>query len=168
MHNMLFNSQTIISLLIILGGMGLSRIAHWLIGRFGETKKIARSRRLIIQKLTQLIILLSILFTLIIFWGIKWANIWVVLTSVLGIIGIGFFAAWSFLSNIFVAFLFYFTVPFKIGDEISIIDGDHVIRGKVRDMTLFHIKLKSDEISESLVPNNYAFQRVIIKHYKSS
>ncbi|MBC8185500.1 mechanosensitive ion channel [candidate division KSB1 bacterium] len=97
-------------------------------------------------------------------WGIEFTNIWVLLTSILGVIGIGFFATWSLLSNIFSAFLLFSTVPFKIDDKITIKDGDNSISGVVVDMTLFYIILKNSDEETVIVPNNTIFQKVVIKH----
>jgi MscS family membrane protein len=159
-----FKYQIIITLIFIFLGFIAHKSNKLIISKFAQKRKIARARQLLIHKLSFFSILILLITILIFVWGIKLTNIWVLTTSVLGVVGIGFFATWSLLSNIFSAFLLFSTVPFKIDDNITIKDGDNSISGVVIDMTLFYIILKNNNNESAVVPNNMIFQKIIIKH----
>ncbi len=159
-----YKYQLIFTLVLIVSSVVAHRLNKLLITNFSQKRKIARARQLLIQKLSFTSILLILMIVIFFVWGIEFTNIWVLITSILGVIGIGFFATWSLLSNVFSAFLLFSTVPFKIDDKITIKDGDNSIAGIVIDMTLFYIIMKNSDEETVIVPNNMIFQKVVIKH----
>mgnify|MGYP000890007788 CR=1 FL=1 len=78
-----------------------------------------------------------------------------------------FFAAWSVLSNIFCSFLIFTTKPFRLHDQIEVIDSPDKpgIRGRVVDINLIYTTLQdSNPASQNCllkVPNSLFFQRMM-------
>ena len=91
----------------------------------------------------------------------------VLVISSISVIGIAFFASWSFLSNVFAGLLLFYSSPFKIEDLITIKDGNNDITGEVIDMTLFYVFLKDDSGNKINIPNNVILQKIVVKHSKN-
>ncbi|ACF13972.1 conserved hypothetical protein [Chloroherpeton thalassium ATCC 35110] len=125
---------------------------------------LKQTRGIGIRKFLKATSVLLFVLALIIVWGLNPDNLWVVGSTVISFIGIGFFASWSFLSNIFAAFILFFTSPFKIGDYISFKESSEDMFGKVHDMTLVYVFIKKDEGGTICIPNNVILQRTVIKY----
>lgn len=94
---------------------------------------------------------------------------WSLITAGLAAFSIGFVAAWSMLSNATAALLVITFRPFRIGDEIEIMDSDgKSLGGRVLDLNLMYTSLllaKNPEDSDAKkyfrVPNILLFQKII-------
>lgn len=86
------------------------------------------------------------------------ADAWTTLMALVAVIGVGFIAIWSILSNAFCALVLLVTQPFQIGDDIEILPDS--IRGKVIDLTLLFTILHCEDGSTVQIPNNLFFQRM--------
>ena len=84
------------------------------------------------------------------------------LSSIFAIIGVALFAQWSILSNITASFIIFFNFPYKIGDEIKVIDTDGDISGTIVEISLFHVLIQQ---GEDLItyPNSLILQKAVIK-----
>jgi small-conductance mechanosensitive channel len=125
---------------------------------------LKQSRGYRIQKVLKIGTYLLFFLSLLIIWGFKPDNIWIVGSAVLSFIGIGLFASWSFFSNILASFILFFTSPYKIGDTISFKEGSEDFKGKITDMTTIFVYVTNDEGGEISIPNNQLLQRVVLKH----
>jgi small-conductance mechanosensitive channel len=84
---------------------------------------------------------------------------WTMLTTVGALVGIGFFAVWSVLSNWLCTFVILVTRPFAIGDDVEFV-GDPV-RGRVVDLNFIYTTLRTDDGGTLQIPNNLFFQKVL-------
>lgn len=101
-----------------------------------------------------------ILITIIIaIWGVEQAKLLTFITSVLAVIGIALFAQWSILSNISSALIIFISHPVKLGESITIIDKEFDITGKVSDIGLFYVSLKTETNEKIMIPNNVFLQK---------
>ena len=83
--------------------------------------------------------------------GIGVQSIWISLAAFIAMMAVGFFAAWSILSNL-LAFLIIMVVrPFRIGDKVAVMPEN--IAGEIIDINLLYHRLKTEEDDEILVPN---------------
>ena len=98
---------------------------------------------------------------LVIIWGVDPRNIFVALSSIFAIIGIAFFAQWSFLSNITAGLLLFFTTPFHIGDYVRIHDKDVPLEAEVIDILTFHIHFRTISGEIVVYPNSLLLQKGI-------
>lgn len=112
-----------------------------------------------IQKFINLLILVTIVTVVIAIWGVQQKNILTFITSFLTIVGIALVAQWSILSNISSAIIIFISHPVKLGESITIIDKDFDIKGRVSDIGLFYVILKTDINEKVMIPNNTFLQK---------
>lgn len=135
--------------------------------KFGKKQKYLEIRVIYVKKFF-VFFLFSILFVVVTFiWGIDIRGVLIFASSFFALIGVALFASWSVLSNITAGIIIFFSFPYKIGDEIKIIDGDNSIEGEIIDMTLFHIQIKEINENTTTCPNNLAIQKAISKLHQN-
>lgn len=83
------------------------------------------------------------------------------LGGLLALIGIGFVAVWSTLSNVLCTLLLLTVRPFRVGDELELVPDP--IRGRVVDLNLFFTTLQAEDGRLIQLPNNLFFQRVVVR-----
>lgn len=100
--------------------------------------------------------------------GIKINSLWTVVSAVLAMVAIGFVAVWSVLSNLLCTLMLLIFHPFKVGDEIEIIDPAMTMGmgGRVRNINLMFTSLHTtgagaEDKSTLHIPNNIFFQKII-------
>jgi small-conductance mechanosensitive channel len=100
--------------------------------------------------------------------GVSAAVLWTAFTGFAAVAAVAFFAAWSVLSNIFCTFLLVLTRPFRLYDQIELLEsGDKPgLRGQVVDVNVIYTTLKetpADDGTASVlqIPNSLFFQRVV-------
>lgn len=122
-----------------------------------------------IAKLVCFLINIGCVLTLAIIWGVEPRNAIIVFSSLFTIIGVAMFAQWSILSNITAGIVIFFSMPFRIGDEIEILDKDHPIKAVVENVMTFTIHLRTEEGNLVVMSNTLFFQKVLtIKDSKNS
>lgn len=69
---------------------------------------------------------------------------WAVISTALAALALGFVAAWSVLSNATAALLIVFFRPFRIGDEVEMVEltNGYTVGGRVLDMNLLYVTLE--------------------------
>ncbi|TYP98879.1 mechanosensitive ion channel-like protein [Tenacibaculum adriaticum] len=128
------------------------------------TKKLTKSyiiknaiephRRKLILKISYFIYYTIFLFSLPITLGINLEEVAVFASSVLAVLGVGFFAQWSILSNLTASIILFFYHPMRIGDTIRIIDKDYDLTGKIKNITGFYVLLHVSEGNRDItIPN---------------
>ena len=98
---------------------------------------------------------------ILLFWGIDKKDLAFYLSSFVAVLGIALFAQWSMLSNITAGILLFINHPARIGDTIVVEEKDFPIKGKVKDIGLFFISLKTEQNDLLTIPNSLLFQKVI-------
>lgn len=102
--------------------------------------------------------------------GVPVASVWATVSTVLIAVAVGFVAVWSVLSNLLCSVLIVLVEPFRIGDDIEIIEpvGGTGLRGRVVEISLLYTTL-AETTDEGLagptiqVPNNTFFQKSLRK-----
>lgn len=107
------------------------------IRRFSAIKSIDLNRRRIISKLTNFFLYLITGIILAGIWGVAPSQFAVYISSVLALLGVGFFAQWSILSNLTSSVILFFAHPLRIGDRIRVLDKDFNWIGEVKDISGF-------------------------------
>lgn len=138
-------------------------IVHKLIDRTTTNKVIQKTRGKIIKKAFGVALISISLAIIPIIWGVDQSELAIFIGSVLTVIGIAMFAQWSILSNITSSIIIFFSHSVKLDDTIVIIDKDYDIEGRVRDIGLFFVTLKTPEGEEVSIPNNVFIQKMIKK-----
>lgn len=97
--------------------------------------------------------------------GVSASVLWTAFTGFAAVGAVAFFAAWSVLSNLFCALLIMVTQPFRLGDDIELLDTAEKpgARGRVVDINLLYVTLREGEQPLRLlqIPNALIFQRVV-------
>jgi len=133
------------------------------INRIVGTNRATTTRSKIVKKAINLttisiftVIILSIL-------GVNQRELALFIGSALTILGIALFAQWSILSNITSGIIIFFNHTVKLDDTITIIDKDYEIEGRISDIGLFFIILKTNEDEQITIPNSVFLYKMIKK-----
>ncbi len=124
---------------------------------------LKKVRGKIIKKVINLINILVCLILILIIWGVDQSELAVFIGSLLTVLGIALFAQWSILSNITSSIIIFFNHPVKLDDTITIIDKDYETEGRVSDIGVFFIILKTKEGEQITIPSNVFIQKMIKK-----
>ncbi len=162
-------TNQIIATAIVVGVFVVLRfVLRSIIKNFGRKAFFSEGRtNLVIKYIDYLINTLAII-SLFAIWGVEGKHVVLVISSVLTIIGVAFFAQWSILSNVTAGIILFFSFPFKIGDRIRIMDKDFPVEAEIEDIKSFYTLLKTIDGEEIAFPNNLLLQKgiVIISHKK--
>jgi len=152
MFNMTYFLQVVLPALIAIAiGVIVERILAFLVSRFGKRRALDPSHVHLIKLIIRWLIIIVLVIVVAGIFGIGAQSIWISLAAFIAMMVVGFFAAWSILSNL-LAFLIIMVVrPFRIGNRVVVMPEN--IAGEIIDMNLLYHKLKSEEGDEILVPN---------------
>ncbi len=157
----LFKLEALQSVSVFIVLFVLRMIITYSVRRFSERKnKVKKRANLIMKYVDAFFIIIAIIISIFI-WGIKIKDIGVIASSVFAIIGVGFFAQWSVLSNLTSGVIIFFTLPYKIGDRIKIHDKDFPIIATIEDIKAFHTNLRTGDGGLHTYPNNLILQKGI-------
>lgn len=132
-----------------------------LVRKHAQFHEMARSRELYVNKLINLVLFIFFASLAGIIWGVSFRGLSIYFASIFTIIGVALFASWSILSNLTASVILFFFFPYRIGDKIKIIDGDNSVEGKIMDITLFYLRLETEDKELYSYPNNVALQKPI-------
>jgi small-conductance mechanosensitive channel len=145
---------------LALGRRGLKALGHM----SHVSKTLVGVLRLVLRWVVFVIVALLVITQL----GVNLGSLWAVLSALLAIVGIGFVAVWSLLSNVSSTLLLLIFHPFTIGDEIEVIEttGGPGLRGRVMRINFMYTMLEekepqTGEVLVTLVPNSTFFQKTI-------
>jgi small-conductance mechanosensitive channel len=91
-------------------------------------------------------------------WGVSVGGLWTLLVSAATVIGVGFLATWTMVSNITASFFIAFWRPFRLGDEIEILPEN--FKGRVIDSNLMFVVARESSGAVIQIPNNLFFQKM--------
>ena len=131
------------------------------ISKFSFVRSIEIHRRKVIFNMSYLIIYLLFGSFLAIIWGVQLKDFGVFMSSVLAILGVGFFAQWSILSNLTASVILFFNHPVRIGNRIRILDVDFNWTGVVTNITGFYFFIETDKGEKISLPNSLVIQKGI-------
>ncbi len=158
---MSFKNEILTTAIVLVVIVGLNSLSKRAIRRFGRTSSIDINSRKIIFYLSNLFFygVGIILITLI--WGVNLQEFSVFISSVLAIVGIGFVAQWSILSNLTASVILFFSHPLRLGDRIRVLDSDFDWTGKVEDISGFYLFMRTDDGRRITIPTNLVIQKGI-------
>ncbi|MCO6499683.1 MAG: mechanosensitive ion channel [Vicingus serpentipes] len=131
------------------------------ISRTVEKNVLQKVRGKIIKKVLTIILLSIAIVILFAIWGVDQSELAVFIGTVLTVLGISLVAQWSFLSNITSGVIIFFSHPVKLGDIITIMDKDYPIEGRISDIGLFFVILKTTDEEKITLPSNVFVQKMI-------
>lgn len=133
-----------------------------IIRKYGVLKLKSEIRIAQITRLVAMCINFSCIILLMIIWGVQPQNMIVALSSIFAVIGVAMFAQWSILSNITAGIIIFFSTPFRIGDEIEIMDKDYPIHAVIENVLTFVIHLRTDKGELIILSNSQFLQKTVI------
>jgi small-conductance mechanosensitive channel len=92
-------------------------------------------------------------------WGVNVGGLWTLLVSAAAVIGVGFLATWSIISNITASFFLMIWRPFQFDDMVQIFPEN--LQGRVVDRNFMYVLLQEDSGALIKVPNNLFLQKII-------
>jgi small-conductance mechanosensitive channel len=156
-----YKIKIIESIIVILVFLTLKLITKRIIKKVGIRFKYQSGRIKITNRIVGFLLLILLVAILMIIWGVDQSQLLLFLSSVLTILGVAFFAQWSIISNITSTLIIFFTHPIKIGDSLTIIDKDYQIEGKLSDIGIFFIIIKTKENKKITIPSNVFMQKMV-------
>lgn len=129
--------------------------------RIAQKFHLGLERRKITTKIVNLILVMIGAISIMGIWGLDQKELFVFLTSTLTVLGIGFFASWSILSNITSGLLLYFNHPLHIGDHIKVMDKEAPVEGTLKDISMFFMHIETIDGETVTIPNSVVTQKTI-------
>ena len=149
---------TAVLFLCMFSMMYLTRLS---LRKFTLLRSIEANRRKVILNLIYFSIYILAFVFLGIIWGVNMNQLTLFVSSVLAVVGVGFFAQWSILSNLTSSVILFFNHPVRIGDKIRILDKDFDLTGEVTDISGFFFFITTDKGEHITMPNNLVIQKGI-------
>ncbi len=154
--------QGILSFVVLLFYVVLSRrIAPFIYRTIAATMlKEEMNRRAMV--VFHILLFLLLVVALSIVWGIDIKGLLVLASSMIAVVGVALFAAWSLLSNITAFFILLGQRSFAQGKTVRIIDGSNAIEGTIMEVNLFSTELKTSDGELVVYPNNLIVSRPVV------
>ncbi len=151
----MYNYNTIIQVFILVAVLlAVANITKRLTKKYTIKNSIEPNRGKLILNVFYLIYVLSALFVLLLILGIEFKQFGVFASSILAVLGVGFFAQWSMLSNLTASVILFFYHPMRIGHTIRILDKEYDLTGEIKDITAFYVLLHIPETKKNItIPN---------------
>lgn len=153
--------QLIVSVVTILL-LPLSKlITRKVVKKYGLMTLKSETRILHVIRVIYLLINFTCILLLTLIWGVDPKNMLLAVSSIFAVIGVAMFAQWSMLSNITAGIIIFFTTPFRIGDEIHILDKDLPLIATIESILTFYTYLRTKEGELIIVPNSLFLQKMV-------
>ena len=143
-------------------------VAQKTIRRIGRINNFVEARTKLISKYVSILLSILGVGATIFIWGVNFSELGLLFSSVFTIMGVALFAQWSILSNVTSGVILFFTFPFKIGDQIRILDKEITdIENKtnniyiIEDIKAFHLLLRGNNGELLTYPNNMMLQKAV-------
>ncbi|GAA0712407.1 mechanosensitive ion channel [Aquimarina litoralis] len=159
----MFNHQKeiLFTVVLVITMTGIIILTKRALRRFSFIRSIEINRRKIILNLSYLFIYGIAISILAVIWGVDYRQFIVFISSVLAVLGIGFFAQWSLLSSLTASVILFFSHPVRIGDKIRVLDKDFDWTGELVDITGFYLFIRTDDGKNITLPNSLVIQKGI-------
>jgi small-conductance mechanosensitive channel len=92
------------------------------------------------------------------FWGVGVGGLWTFLVSVITVVGVGFLAVWTMISNVTASFFITLWRPFRLGQTVEILPEG--LSGRVIDRNAMFTVLREGKGRTLQIPNNLFFQKI--------
>jgi small-conductance mechanosensitive channel len=153
--------------LILFVAWALQRLLRRFIVRVGERYRLPMELLMPLRGVLSWLIMGSALLMVLERLGVSATVLWTALTGFAAVAAVAFFAAWSVLSNLFCALLIFTAGPFRVGDQLEVVESADKpgVKGRVVDINLLYTTL--EDVSEDSrgallqIPNSLFFQKVV-------
>ena len=115
-----------------------------------------------------ILLVLRLIVVLSVVWGVDIRGLLVLASSMIAVVGVALFAAWSLLSNITAFFILLGQKAFAEGMEVRVVDGGNYLEGRIVEINLFSTVLRTKDNEQVVYPNNLLISRPVIVYPKKS
>lgn len=155
-------------LLIVIAAWLMQRLARRVIRRLG-THNLPPDLLTMARRITAILIYGAAALFVLERMGVSAAVLWAAFTGFAAVGAVAFFAVWSVLSNIFCSVLIFATRPFRLYDQIEVLENGEKLglKGRVIDINLIYTTLQEDATTDGQpgptlqIPNSLFFQRAV-------
>lgn len=142
----------------------IKALSNKVINKNITNRLLQKSRGEIVKKGINLTLMSLNIALILIVWGVNQSDLATYIGSILTVVGVAFVAQWSILSNVTSSIIIFFNYSVKIDDMIIIMEGkEYEIEGRVIDIGLFFVTLKTRKDEQITLPNNVFIQKMIKK-----
>lgn len=156
-----YHNQIIATAIIIVSMLVFSQFYKQLVKKVIRRKSMDLNRRKVILNVSYLFFYFITMIMLTVAWGIELKDFILFISSILAVLGVGFFAQWSILSNLTSSVLLFFNHPVRIGDRVRIVDKDYNWIGRVTDISGFFLYMTLDSGEKISLPTTFVLQKPI-------
>jgi small-conductance mechanosensitive channel len=156
-----YHTQLIETVIVAIGFLLLRYTSLKSIDNVSNRFQYSKSRMKITKKLVKVLISSLAIASIILVWGVNQSKLLYFISSLLTVLGVALFAQWSILSNITATIIVFFSFPAKIGDTIAILEKDSLVEGRISDIGIFFVLLKTKDGEVVSIPSNLFIQKVI-------
>ena len=118
--------------------------------------------------IVHILLVLLLIVVLSVVWGVDIRGLLVLASSMIAVVGVALFAAWSLLSNITAFFILLGQKAFAEGMEVRVIDGGNYLEGRIVEINLFSTVLRTKDNEQVVYPNNLLISRPVVVFPKKS
>ena len=118
---------------------------------------VADETNLIISRSVAAALWILTAFMILNLWGVGLGGVWALLVSVVTVVGVGFLATWTMISNITANFFLW--RPFHFGETVEILPEN--LKGRVADLNSMFKALREESGNVLWIPNNLFFEKII-------
>src|ERR1700734_2073907 len=101
--------------------LSIERAAQRLLHRLPPRTHLPTETSLTIARALSMLLWVGVVFILLGFWGISVTGLWASLVSIAAVIGVGFLAVWTMISNITASLFITIWRPFHLGDTVEVL-----------------------------------------------
>lgn len=91
-------------------------------------------------------------------WGVSVSGLWTLLVSAAAVIGVGFLAVWTMISNVTASLFITIWRPFQFGQTVELLPEN--LKGRVIGRNMMFTVLREGDGTLLHVPNNLFFQKI--------
>ena len=151
--------------LIVFGAWVLNLLFRRLVRRLASSYSLPAELVMGARRVVGLVVYAGAILMILDRFGVSGTVLWTAFTGFAAVAAVAFFAAWSVLSNLFCALLIMVAQPFRLGDDVEVLDTAEKpgAKGRVVDINLLYTTLQEADGGGRLlqIPNALFFQRVV-------
>ena len=136
----------------------LTRFVRKVLLQVQAKRHISYETMILLTRLTTVALWVTTGILLLSFWGISVTGLWTLIVSVSAVIGVGFLAVWTMVSNITANFFITIWHPFPMGATVEMLPEN--LKGRVIDRNMMFTILREESGSALFIPNNLFFQKM--------
>jgi small-conductance mechanosensitive channel len=155
----LFLTSGVPAIAVIILGLVVERVLSVVISRTGRKRQLPHGHVQLTKNITRWIIVMVVAVVIAAIFGVTVTNLWTAISAFVIMMAVGFFAAWSFLSNILATLVILVLRPFSMGDRITILPED--LTGEIVNIGIIFSRLQVDDGDVINMPNNTFMTRFL-------